>query len=77
MPTPSPAAPEPESKAAPAVKAASADEDAIPCPIFDDQRGRPCGGPCEDGTLTCSKHRVRQTRTQISRVDAARRRGGR
>ena len=52
------------------------DDDDIPCAIFDDQRGRPCGAPVESGTLTCSKHRVRSTRTQISRVDAARRRGG-
>jgi hypothetical protein len=68
MPTPLPQAPEPVRKP---------DDDAIPCAIFDDMRGRPCGEPVEAGTLTCSKHRARQTRTQISRVDAARRRGGR
>ncbi len=75
MPTPTPDAPPPEPKAAAA--ASATDDDAISCSIFDDQRGRPCGVPVEDGTLTCAKHRVRQTRTQISRVDAARRRGGR
>lgn len=55
---------------------AADDDDAIPCAVFDEQRGRPCGEPVESDTLTCAKHRVRPTRTQISRNDAARRRFG-
>lgn len=75
MPTPPRKRPEPSAPAdAPA--AADADGGDIPCPVFDDSRGRPCGDPVEAGTLTCSKHRVRATKTQISRNDAARRRFG-
>lgn len=60
----------------PKPSAPRADDDATLCAVFDDQRGRPCGQPVEAGTLTCAKHRVRPTRTQISRNDAARRRFG-
>ena len=52
------------------------DEDAFPCPVYDNARGRPCGDPVESDTLTCLKHRSRPTRTQVSRNDAARRRYG-
>jgi hypothetical protein len=54
----------------------SDDDLSISCAVYDDSRGRPCGEVVESGTLTCAKHRVRQTRTQISRNDAARRRYG-
>jgi hypothetical protein len=58
--------------------APAADDDLgdISCAVFDEARGRPCGEPVEAGTLTCAKHRVRATKTQISRNDAARRRFG-
>lgn len=54
----------------------AADDEAICCSVFDPHAGRPCGSPVEAGTLTCAKHRVRPTRTQVSRTDAARRRYG-
>ncbi len=51
-------------------------DDSVPCPVYDDSYGRPCGEPIEPGTLTCVKHRVRSTSTQVSRMDNARRRYG-
>ena len=51
-------------------------ETTIPCPVFDPLQARPCGEPCEAGTLTCKEHRARPTRTEISRQDAARKRYG-
>ena len=55
---------------------ADADDDAVPCPIYDAQTGRQCGKPTERGTLTCKEHDTRSSSTQISRLDAARRRYG-
>jgi hypothetical protein len=46
------------------------------CPVFDQVRGRPCGEPAEEDSLTCKVHRARPTRTQLSRIDAARKRYG-
>ena len=53
------------------------DDDTFPCPVYDDFEGRPCGEPTEPDGLTCSKHRVRATTTEVSRMDNARRRYGR
>lgn len=71
----------PRKRSEPAEKVAEgsvsgADDTPISCAVYDEMRGRPCGEPVESGTLTCTKHRVRATRTQISRNDAARRRFG-
>ena len=52
------------------------DDDAMPCPIYDQLTDRPCGKPMEPGTLTCKEHATRSSSTQISRLDAARRRYG-
>jgi len=52
------------------------DDDATPCPIYDQLTDRPCGKPMEPGTLTCKEHATRSSSTQISRLDAARRRYG-
>ena len=52
------------------------DDDSFPCPVYDDSMGRPCGEPTQPGTLTCAKHRVRATSTELSRMDNARRRYG-
>ena len=57
-------------------KAREADDDALPCPVYDDLTGRPCGKPMEPDTLTCKDHDTRSSSTQISRLDAARRRYG-
>jgi hypothetical protein len=46
------------------------------CSVFDQVRGRPCGEPAEPDSLTCKAHRARPTRTQLSRIDAARKRYG-
>lgn len=52
------------------------EDDSIPCPVYDDLQGRPCGEPTQPGTLTCKAHSTRSSSTQISRLDAARRRYG-
>jgi len=52
------------------------DDDSIPCPVYDNLEGRPCGQPTEKDTLTCKEHRTRSSSTQISRLDAARKRDG-
>jgi hypothetical protein len=46
------------------------------CSVFDQMRGRPCGELAEPDSLTCKVHRARPTRTQLSRIDAARKRYG-
>ena len=51
-------------------------DDPVVCSVFDQMRGRPCGEPAETESLTCKVHRVRPTRTQLSRIDAARKRYG-
>ncbi len=51
-------------------------EEPVLCSVFDQTRGRPCGEPAEPDSLTCRVHRVRPTRTQLSRIDAARKRYG-
>ena len=56
-------------------KRARADEP-VTCSVFDQMRGRPCGEPAEPDSLTCKVHRARPTRTQLSRIDAARKRYG-
>ena len=61
---------EPPAPAAPPVL------ETFPCPVFDQMRGRPCGEPAEADSLTCKTHRARPTRTQLSRIDAARKRYG-
>jgi hypothetical protein len=55
---------------------ANAHEDAIPCPVYDERTGQQCGKPTEPDTLTCKEHDTRSSSTQISRLDAARRRYG-
>jgi len=52
------------------------DDDATPCPIYDQLSGRPCGKPMEPDRLTCKEHDTRSSSTQISRLDSARRRYG-
>jgi hypothetical protein len=52
------------------------DDDALPCPVYDELTGRPCGKPMQTNTLTCKDHATRSSSTQISRLDAARRRYG-
>ena len=64
----------PEAEAAP--PPSDEDDDSIPCPVYDEFAGRPCGDPTEPGTLTCKAHDTRQSSTQISRLDAARKRYG-
>ena len=51
-------------------------DEEIPCPVYDEHARRPCGKPIEPGTLTCKEHDTRSSSTQISRLDAARRRYG-
>ena len=50
------------------------DDDSIPCPVYDEFAGRPCGEPTQPGALTCATHRVLSSSTQVSRMDNARRR---
>ena len=54
----------------------SRSDDTVYCSVFDQARGRPCGEPAEPDSLTCKAHRARPTRTQLSRLDAARKRYG-
>ncbi len=69
--------PEPKgAREAPRGAAPDDDDDVIPCPVYDAHAGRPCGKPTEPGTLTCKDHATRSSSTQISRLDAARRRYG-
>lgn len=51
-------------------------EEPVLCSVYDQMRGRPCGEPAEPDSLTCKAHRARPTRTQLSRLDAARKRYG-
>jgi hypothetical protein len=51
-------------------------EEPVLCSVYDQMRGRPCGEPAEPDSLTCKNHRARPTRTQLSRLDAARKRYG-
>jgi len=52
------------------------DQEAMPCPVYDQLTGRPCEQPMEPDRLTCKEHDTRSSSTQISRLDAARRRYG-
>jgi len=52
------------------------DENAMPCPVYDQLSGQPCGKPMEPERLTCKEHDTRSSSTQISRLDSARRRYG-
>lgn len=54
----------------------STKQEPVLCSVFDQMRGRPCGEPAEADSLTCKAHRARPTRTQLSRIDAARKRYG-
>jgi hypothetical protein len=51
-------------------------DEPVLCSVYDQMRGRPCGEPAEPDSLTCKAHRARPTRTQLSRLDAARKRYG-
>jgi len=55
---------------------AATNEEAMPCPVYDQMTGRPCGEPMAPDRLTCKEHDTRSSSTQISRLDAARRRYG-
>jgi hypothetical protein len=70
------ASPEPNDHPEGTERAAAVQDDAPPCPIYDELSGRPCGKPMEPDTLTCKEHGTRSSSTQISRLDAARRRYG-